>query len=489
MNKYIKYIKLFLMILSFASLVVFVSPMNTFKDLGNFAWILLIIVMLVRPLRDIFPKCLIFSFLSKFRRELGIMMAVFWLAHWIGAFMVEMSFVKTPQTYLDLFLSQYTWDYTKYLFWWVLATILSIPLALTSNWISTHILWKHWKTLQRLSYAIFPLSAIHIAFIPLAHNRKIDYLPIVIVWIWVVLFVLAYLINKRKQKLSWNGPKWLCVPCGYIYDETVWDIDWEIQPWTKFEDIPDTWRCPVCGVWKWDFILLSSENVIDYISGKVVSKEYINENKDVIEFVVNLDKELTVKSGQFMSFVFNDELWEFRRSYSVAKKEWNNVTFLIKLNPDWRWAKILNWLKWWDKVKLAWVFWDFVLTNTSDKKIFIATGTWLAPIFNMMNNFSWEKILFFWVKDLKDIFYIEKLKSIANLTVYACLSREESILENSWNIKFIKWRIDIAKFIETWIIKSSDIQEFYLCWNPALVDWVELALKNSWINDVYKENF
>ncbi len=39
---------------------------------------------------------------------------------------------------------------------------------------------------------------------------------------------------------------------GYIYDEAVGDEDSGLVAGTKFEDIPDTWVCPVCGVAKGD---------------------------------------------------------------------------------------------------------------------------------------------------------------------------------------------------------------------------------------------
>ncbi len=42
--------------------------------------------------------------------------------------------------------------------------------------------------------------------------------------------------------------KWECEACGYIYDPELGDPDGDIAPGTKFEDIPDDWECPVCGV-------------------------------------------------------------------------------------------------------------------------------------------------------------------------------------------------------------------------------------------------
>jgi rubredoxin len=42
--------------------------------------------------------------------------------------------------------------------------------------------------------------------------------------------------------------KWRCTSCGYIYDPEVGDPDGGISPGTAFEDLPDDWVCPVCGV-------------------------------------------------------------------------------------------------------------------------------------------------------------------------------------------------------------------------------------------------
>lgn len=46
---------------------------------------------------------------------------------------------------------------------------------------------------------------------------------------------------------------YVCTVCGYIYDPAVGDSDNGVDPGTKFEDIPDDWVCPLCGVPKSDF--------------------------------------------------------------------------------------------------------------------------------------------------------------------------------------------------------------------------------------------
>ncbi|MGI5832179.1 MAG: rubredoxin [Thermoguttaceae bacterium] len=48
--------------------------------------------------------------------------------------------------------------------------------------------------------------------------------------------------------------KYQCEACGYIYDPEVGDSDTDIAPGTAFEDLPDDWYCPLCGVGKDMFV-------------------------------------------------------------------------------------------------------------------------------------------------------------------------------------------------------------------------------------------
>lgn len=51
--------------------------------------------------------------------------------------------------------------------------------------------------------------------------------------------------------------KYACDTCGWIYDPTVGDPDNGIPAGTAFEDLPDTWTCPLCGVNKSDFSVVN----------------------------------------------------------------------------------------------------------------------------------------------------------------------------------------------------------------------------------------
>lgn len=53
-----------------------------------------------------------------------------------------------------------------------------------------------------------------------------------------------------------GGPafrQFICHACGYIYDEAEGDPDSGLAAGTRFEDIPEDWACPLCGVTKADF--------------------------------------------------------------------------------------------------------------------------------------------------------------------------------------------------------------------------------------------
>ena len=47
--------------------------------------------------------------------------------------------------------------------------------------------------------------------------------------------------------------KYVCGVCGYIYDPEKGDPDSGVAPGTSFENLPDDWVCPVCGVGKDQF--------------------------------------------------------------------------------------------------------------------------------------------------------------------------------------------------------------------------------------------
>ena len=40
--------------------------------------------------------------------------------------------------------------------------------------------------------------------------------------------------------------RFVCVNCGYVYDEERGDKTQGVDPGTPFDSLPETWVCPVC---------------------------------------------------------------------------------------------------------------------------------------------------------------------------------------------------------------------------------------------------
>jgi len=47
--------------------------------------------------------------------------------------------------------------------------------------------------------------------------------------------------------------KYVCGVCEYVYDPEVGDPENDIPAGTAFEDLPEDWVCPLCGVGKDEF--------------------------------------------------------------------------------------------------------------------------------------------------------------------------------------------------------------------------------------------
>ncbi|MFM9970896.1 MAG: rubredoxin [Burkholderiales bacterium] len=49
---------------------------------------------------------------------------------------------------------------------------------------------------------------------------------------------------------------WQCALCAFVYDEEQGLPEEGIAPGTRWEDVPENWTCPDCGVGKNDFLMI-----------------------------------------------------------------------------------------------------------------------------------------------------------------------------------------------------------------------------------------
>ncbi|MHC4122136.1 MAG: rubredoxin [Planctomycetota bacterium] len=71
----------------------------------------------------------------------------------------------------------------------------------------------------------------------------------------------ATYIEKKSKEKPIQGveemKKYKCLMCGYIYDPAIGDPDNGVKAGIDFEDLPDDWTCPDCGVGKDEFEMLN----------------------------------------------------------------------------------------------------------------------------------------------------------------------------------------------------------------------------------------
>jgi len=63
-------------------------------------------------------------------------------------------------------------------------------------------------------------------------------------------------IMRKSARNSFPGKimkAYMCVICGFVYDESKGLPDQGIPPGTKWEDVPENFTCPDCGASKADF--------------------------------------------------------------------------------------------------------------------------------------------------------------------------------------------------------------------------------------------
>lgn len=64
---------------------------------------------------------------------------------------------------------------------------------------------------------------------------------------------------------------WECIVCGFIYDEALGLPEEGIAPQTRWEEIPEDWLCPECGVGKMDFEMIERSHSIAAVTDEVES--------------------------------------------------------------------------------------------------------------------------------------------------------------------------------------------------------------------------
>jgi DMSO/TMAO reductase YedYZ heme-binding membrane subunit len=128
---------------------------NEYRGYGSLAFFFLILIMVVRPLTELFPNIVFFKKLMGIRRGIGITMGMAALTHGIGFFYQYPS--QVGQSYI--------WSPTGIYLYGIIALFFTILLLVTSNNISVRFMGRKWKWLHKTVIILFYATCIHVALI------------------------------------------------------------------------------------------------------------------------------------------------------------------------------------------------------------------------------------------------------------------------------------------------------------------------------------
>jgi rubredoxin len=66
-------------------------------------------------------------------------------------------------------------------------------------------------------------------------------------------------LAKERTLAEQAPPSYECRSCGYVYVPSKGDNQGNIPAGTLFTDLPNDWRCPVCGVRKTQFVNIGAQ--------------------------------------------------------------------------------------------------------------------------------------------------------------------------------------------------------------------------------------
>lgn len=208
----------------------------------------------------------------------------------------------------------------------------------------------------------------------------------------------------------------------------------------------------------------SEESVVELDSATAAKIAYLT--PDTVELVF-MAKEFSFRPGQYVSVFFTDAGGEFSRAYSIVSANAETFTLAVKLLPNGRGAGAIRALKPGDGVSYSGGIGHFVLKDTGAHKVFVATGTGLAPMVAMLEaaNVETPKTVVFGVRSEDDLFYVDKLKSFKNTEVVVTVSRPSE----SWT--------GLSGRVTDHLSSVTPESEIYVCGNPDMVESVLSAME------------
>lgn len=223
------------------------------------------------------------------------------------------------------------------------------------------------------------------------------------------------------------------------------------------------------------------------ITAKLVRKENLNKKVAMIE-LGGIDN-FEFLPGQFISLKVSDKNF---RSYSIASSasERDSIKLIVSIGHRGLGSDFINNAQVGDQMEFVGPSGRFVLPEQlSDKLIFVATGTGLAPILSMLfklkeDGYKGRVELLFGVRDHSESFYEKVLSdlftSLQNSDYKICFSQESGVDGSHFEIGRVTSFLTIDKNAQ-----------YYICGNPFMVQDVSQTLLSQEVpsQNIYHEKF
>ncbi|MEI6644485.1 MAG: PepSY-associated TM helix domain-containing protein [bacterium] len=202
-------------------------------------------------------------------------------------------------------------------------------------------------------------------------------------------------------------------------------------------------------------------------SARIIEKKMISATVLEVRFeTIKMD----FKPGQYVTVRFKDDVGFFNRAYSIVELKDGILTLAVTLLDGGRGSSFFANYKVGNEVDVTEPKGDFCLQDTLNPKVFIGTGTGLAPLIAMMERCpEAKKTLYFGQRKEDDLFYLERLAKIPNLDVYTCLD----FADDDWT--GLRGRVT-EYFLNYPLTRDTEI---YACGSDSMMKDVQDILKKK----------
>jgi NAD(P)H-flavin reductase len=233
-------------------------------------------------------------------------------------------------------------------------------------------------------------------------------------------------------------------------------------------------------------------------------KTQLNSNTYLYHFDLIEPKEIIFKPGQYVMLKVPSVTGPVSRLYSIASSNNDKASFelIIEIIPGGLASNYLFSLKEKTEIIFQGPAGIFVLKENERSKIFLVTGTGIAPIRAMLiSKIKNQKYHLFWgLKNYQEVYLLDELKQYNNVTMKQfsfkiCLSQEQNLnMIPEVNRKYFELgRVNqgFEKLLNNETIKQLNNCDYYLCGGRLIVESLKqfLVVKNISQENINFEKF